>query len=442
MVDMYDKTSVESIYKFACLITGKTLDEVTTLPSSVQKVKNRGELGKLIENFFFKHQPPNTGTPDFAEAGLELKTTGVIKDKQGGYRAKERLVLTQINYTNLVTELWDSSTLLHKCQLMLIMFYLYEKDIPIFDQRFVLAPLLLNFPGEDLVQIKRDWEIIKSKVVAGKAHELSEGDTFYLSACRKGAGGPDEKLVKQPFSDFGAKSRAFSLKQSYVNKLIKGHIEVETELGINEVLTIEEATESKFKKYYGKTVGEISSEIGYFKSSNNQKAFKRSLALRILGNGTGNVTELLKAGIQMKTISITQSGKLKESMSFRGFNYLDIVNEEWENSTFAEELETKFLFIVFQSDRDGQERLKKVHYWNMPYVDREEARLVWERTRDLVKVDARHLPKISESPVAHVRPKATNSLDTLPTPQGENLVKKGFWLNRGYIENVICSLID
>lgn len=440
MVDMYDKSSVESIYNFACLITGKTLDEVTTLPSSVQKVKNRGELGKLVENFFFKHQPPNTGTPDFAEAGLELKTTGVLKDKQGGYRAKERLVLTQINYTNLATELWENSTLLHKCQLMLILFYLYEKEIPIIDQRFVLAPLLLNFPGEDLFQIKRDWEIIKSKVIAGKAHELSEGDTFYLSACRKGAGGPDEKLVKQPFSDLGAKSRAFSLKSSYVNKLIKGHLVAETNLGVNDKLTIEEATESKFKKYYGKTVDEISYEFEYFKSSKYQKGFKRSIALRILGNGTGNVTELLKAGIQMKTVSISQSGKIKESMSFKGFTYLDIINEDWENSTFAEELETKFLFVVFQLDEDGQERLKKVHYWNMPYSDREEARVVWERTRDQVKIDARHLPRISDSPVAHVRPKAINSLDTLPTPQGECLVKKGFWLNRGYIENVIRKL--
>jgi DNA mismatch repair protein MutH len=440
LVEKYNKSSVESIHNFAKLITGKSLDEVVVLPIGIQNLRNRGDLGKMIEDFFFEHRPPNTGDPDFAEVGLELKTTGLIQDSKGGYRAKERLVLTQINYTKLTSEIWESSTLLHKCQLMLIMFYLYDKQIPVFDQKFVLPPLLLEFPGADLVQMRRDWEFIQSKVNEGKAHELSEGDTFYLSACRKGSGGPNEKLVKQPFSNVGANSRAFSLKSSYVTKLIKGHSVTDVNLGVSPTITIEEATEFKFKPFIGKTVDEISVDVGYFKSSNNQKAFNRLLANRILASGEGEVSELQKAGIQMKTIRLTKTGKLKESMSFRGFKYLEIVNEEWDESTFAEELERMFLFVIFQYDDSGNERLKKIVYWNMPFKDREEARRVWERTRNQVRIDARNLPKSAESPVAHVRPKATNSKDTILTPQGEQLVKKAFWLNRGYVENVINGI--
>lgn len=440
MVEKYDKTSVDSIYSYAKLITHKSLDEVVTLPPGIENLRNRGDLGKMIEDFFFEHTPPNTGEPDFAEAGLELKTTGLLKDSKGGYRAKERLVLTQINYNKLATEDWESSTLLRKCQLMLIMFYLYDKQIPVFDQKFVIPPLLLEFPGADLAQISRDWKIIQSKVTDGKAHELSEGDTFYLSACRKGSGGPNEKLVKQPFSSEGAKSRAFSLKSSYVTKLIKGHSESETSLGVSAEQTFEEATEAKFKPYLGKTVGEISERVGYFKTSNNQKAFNRSLANRILASGEGEVAELQKAGIQLKTIRLTKTGKLKESMSFKGFTYLDIIYEYWEKSAFAAELENKFLFVIFKYDDAGVERLLRVAYWNMPYEDREEARRVWERTREQVRLDSRNLPKSSESSVAHVRPKANNSQDTILTPQGEQLVKKGFWLNRGYIEKVINNI--
>lgn len=437
MVEKYDKSSVDSIYNFAKLITGKSLDEVVTLPMGIENLRNRGDLGKMIEDFFFEHQPPNTGKPDFADAGLELKTTGLIKASKGGYRAKERLVLTQINFTKLASEAWENSTLLHKCQLMLIMFYLYDKQIPVYGQKFVLPPLLLDFPGADLAQIRRDWETIQNKVLEGRAHELSEGDTFYLSACRKGSGGPDEKLVKQPFSTEGAKSRAFSLKSSYVTKLIKGHSESDSNLGVSTQLTFEEATEAKFKPYFGKSVEEISAELGYYRASSNQKAFNRSLANRILANGGSDVLEMQKAGIQLKTIRLTKSGKLKESMSFKGFTYLDIINEYWEDSAFAEELEKKFLFVIFQYDDAGIERLKRVTYWNMPFEDREEARRVWERTREQVRIDARNLPKSTESYVAHVRPKATNSRDTILTPQGEHLVKKGFWLNRGYVEKVI-----
>ena len=440
MVEKYDKYSVESIHNFAKLLTGKSLAEFAWLPKDIQNLRNRGDLGKMIEDFFFEHKPPNTGEPDFAEAGLELKTTGLLKDRKGGYRAKERLVLTQINYTKLASEDWESSTLLRKCQLMLIMFYLYDKQISVFDQIFVIPPLLLEFPGADLAQIRRDWEIIQSKVNEGKAHELSEGDTFYLSACRKGSGGPSEKLVKQPFSSEGAKSRAFSLKSSYVTKLVRGHSESESSLGVSSEKTFEEATEAKFKPYLGKTVQEISESVGYFKTSNNQKAFNRSLANRILASGEGEVAELQKAGIQLKTIRLTKTGKLKESMSFKGFTYLDIINEFWADSAFAAELENKFLFVIFKYDDAGVERLLRVTYWNMPFEDREEARRVWERTREQIRVDSRNLPKSSESYVAHVRPKANNSQDTILTPQGDQLVKKGFWLNRGYVERVINSI--
>ena len=76
----------------------------------------------------------------------------------------------------------------------------------------------------------------------------------------------------------------------------------------------------------------------------------------------------------------------------------------------------------------------------MPYEDRLEAEKVWEKTKKNVAIDASNLPKESENRVAHVRPHAANKLDTLPTPKGTFEVKKCFWLNRAYIENVVNSL--
>lgn len=439
MTELYDKSSVDSIVNFAKLITGKSLDEFTTLPREVINPRNRGDLGVLIEDFLFQHRPKNDKNPDFAEAGVELKTTGVVKDKNNGYRAKERLVLTQINYQTLDTESWESSSLLHKCSLMLIMFYLYDNQVPVYDQKFVVPPLLLEFPGEDFAQIRRDWEIIQSKIRAGKAHELSEGDTYYLSACRKGSGGPNEKLLKQPHSDIEAKSRAFSLKAGYVTKLLQQHAG-EPSLGVSSGITFEEATALRFKPYMGRTVKEISKELNFFKQSTNQKGFNRSLANRILAHGGGEVSELAKAGIQLKTVRLGRTGSLKESMAFRGFDFMTIRHEKWESSTFAAELETKFLFVVFKFDDEGNERLFKVGYWNMPFADRQQAKEVWEETQRRVEINCNDLPKASESNVAHVRPKARDGQHTALTPQGTYVVKKGFWLNRGYVEKVVHSL--
>ena len=78
----YDKSSVKSIYNFSCQLTGKTLAQVVELPFDVVNQKNRGDLGRLVEIHFFQHNPPNDHNPDFAEAGIELKTTGTLDYKK------------------------------------------------------------------------------------------------------------------------------------------------------------------------------------------------------------------------------------------------------------------------------------------------------------------------------------------------------------------------
>ena len=434
----YDSKSPESILLAAKKLTGKTLRYF--MPSDVTNIANKGDLGTLVENYFFFINPGNSPEPDFKEANLELKTTGLVKKADGKYRAKERLVLTMINYETLVEESWATSSFVRKCSSMLLLFYEYVKDLSVIDRKFVIDPLLYRLPEEDKAQIRRDWEAIQSKVRAGKAHELSEGDTFYLGACRKGSGGPNEKLRKQPFSDIPAKARAFSFKQGYVDLILEGHVNQLSSLGVAESLTIEEATQARFAPFVGKTIEELSSRLGSHKTSSMQKGFHRGLAERMLSDTGSSVKELVKAGIELKTIRVNSKGRPNEAMSFPGFKFLDIVDEVWEESSFANKLEQKFLFVIFKEDSSGVERLWKIAYWNMPYSDREEARRVWEETQSRVKTDAKNLPKASESTVAHVRPKAQNAADVLPTPQGDFHTKQCFWLNKDYIQRVIESL--
>jgi DNA mismatch repair protein MutH len=192
------------------------------LEAKVNK-RNKGDLGLLVERYFIEHDPPDINEPDFAEVGLELKVTGVVAKPDRRFRAKERLVLTMINYETIVDETWETSKLLKKCRLMLILFYEYDKAKDDLSHRFVLVPIIhelakpstrierdkikalgklkIEIPVEDLVTIRRDWETIQGKVKQGLAHELSEGDTTFLAASRKGSGGPNERLRDQPFSN-------------------------------------------------------------------------------------------------------------------------------------------------------------------------------------------------------------------------------------------------
>lgn len=437
----YDITSPSSLLNYALGLSGKTLSEVVDMSQVTENRSNKGDLGKMVEKYYYRIKTDDTThMPDFPEAKVELKTTGVLR-KENGYKAKERLVLTMINYMNLVNENWETSSLMEKCSLMLLLFYLYEKELSIFDRRFILEPILFSFPEEDIEIIKRDWEAIRQKIEDGKAHELSEGDTYYLGACRKGMGGDKEKPRQQPNSDIPAKSRAFSLKPSYVNRIIEGHTTEANVLNVSASISIEEATQNKFKPYLGKTIDEISGLLNFHKQGKNDKGFYRSLTMRILGGTKRTVPELDKAGIELKTIRVNKKWMPAEAMSFPTFKYMDIIDEEWEDSNFFSKIEEKFLFVIFREDENGELRLEKANYWNMPYLDREEAHRVWEDTKRRVAVNASDLPKSTESFVAHVRPKAKNALDTLPTPQGEHLIKKCFWLNRGYIANIIKTSI-
>jgi DNA mismatch repair protein MutH len=323
---------------------------------------------------------------------------------------------------------------------MLILFYLYEENKPVFDRKFVLNPLLYKLLENDAEQLRRDWEAIRQKVVDKKAHELSEGDTVYLGAARKGSGGASEKLKSQPNSSLLAKGRAFSLKQGYLTKVIQGHIADEGLIGVGKGQTLESATYERFRPYLGMTVEEISTSLDFFKSGPNHKAFNSNLAARILKAKNGTVFELEKAGIKMRTVRLKPSGRPKEGFPFPAFDYFEVLESEWEDSDFLGNLEQKYLFVVFQIDTNGVERLARTGYWNMPYEDRIQAREVWEETKRRIAAGEEALPGMKDHPVAHVRPHARNSNDVVPTPFGGLQKKKSFWLNSGYLSEVLATL--
>lgn len=438
----FDRSSVSSLLAFAKRLTGKSLAEVSLVPKDIATSQSKGDLGSLVEAFYFLQPPSSSREPDFPEAGLELKTTGVVRDAKLGYKAKERLVLTMINYEEIVTEDWETSALYRKCRLILVLFYLYEKDRPVVDRRFVIDPMLYCLE-KDMSAIRRDWETIKQKVVLGKAHELSEGDTFFLAASRKGPGGLKETLRVQPFSSVGAKSRAFSFKPKFMTALLQNHLngqEPEDSLGLSRGIKFEDAIQKRLERFVGREFEEIAHHFGLEKVSKNQKNFHRQLAVRMLAEGGDSVTELNRAGIEMKSVRLTKTGRPRESMSFPAFDFVSLVSEEWEESTLFSKIESIFLFVVFRLGSDNVERFVGARLWTMPYEDRVEVQRVWEETRSRVQVDARNLPGPTESRIAHVRPKGKNGQDKIMTPQGGLHLRQAFWLNSQYVRSILNGL--
>lgn len=452
MTFKYDNTTAESILEYASQYIDKSFtdilksDDLEQITEALIKYgkRRKGHFGDLVEEYLFGIKNNNDAAPDFPKAGIELKTTPLKVHKTKKYVAKERLVFSMINYMDIVNEEWDTSTFLRKNRLVLLMFYLYREDIDLLNYKFKLIHLLDLFSdmlNEDAAQIKKDWETIVDKIRAGEAHLLSEGDTSYLGAATKASSSKDRR--EQPHCDEPAKPRAFSLKQSYLNSVIQkllGKKEESFSLfsDIELPKTIEENIESRFAPFINKTNVEIENQLG-ISYVNRPKNHRRVLVHRMLGSESKKIEELEKADITLRVIALEPSGRLVESISFPKFDYETIVEEQWEESDFYEQLTTKrFLFVVFRKNGDGTATFEKVKFWNFPMKDIDEVKYVWEETVRRIKCQmANDLPGIRDSSVAHVRPHARNSKDVSPTGYGTFEVKKSFWLNAKYIEQQI-----
>lgn len=450
----YNLSDPASIEEFSQQLYGHSVAELTAQKiSGLTHAHTKGKLGQYLERYFYGITPPSDDNhlPDFERAGLELKTAGVKKVRKRGefvYVSKERISLTMINYMSIVDEVWESCSLMQKCQLILFVFHLYDKNTDPLDRKTVLPPFIWKFPAEDLRIIAEDWNKIVGKIKKGKGHELSEGDTFYLGACTKGASSVPKQ--KQPYSDELCKTRAFSLKKSYVDTIIaaKGYSQL-ADSALEDVARpkdIESIVMNKLARFIGMTPEEISDKTGFIVKKPVPKHVLRLLANRMLDVHTDEVLEFQKAGVTIKTVRLQRNGKPKEGMSFAGFKAKVIAEQSWEDSKFNKELEKgKFLLVIFQFDNNGILKFKGGKFWNMPYNDRLEARKVWEEARyRLINDQVNQLPTKTryENGVAHVRPKGRNKKDVDYTPSGKAYPKKCFWLNASYIGSIIGRTAD
>ncbi len=455
---LYNPSDKNSVIEYAKKLKGKSLRQVCDTNILEHSYSGKGNFGQVLEKFYFGYEPNSTAEADFAQIGMELKSSPLKQLKNNEYRSKERLVLNIINYLNVVNQNFENSDFIKKNASILLIFYLHQPDFDILDYLIKLVDEW-SFPSTDLEIIKRDWETITKKIVDGKAHELSEGDTFYLGACTKGANALSVR--KQPFSEIPAKQRAYSFKQGYVNHIIASIASEPTEIygklipsvAVAKKKTIEEIVIDKFKPYYGKTIEEILA-ITEVEINTTAKSFYANLTKAILGIELDKeVEEFEKAEIIVKTVRLKENDLPKEDISFPNFKYEEIVNQEWDDTDFKDILEHKFLFVFYQFDNE-ELVLRKVKFWNMPYADILEAEKVWIKTKEIVKkgnivkevkngIRYTNFPNKSFNSVSHVRPHATDAEDTFPLPTKDKLTKAKeytkhcFWLNNTYVKDEI-----
>lgn len=422
------------------LVPPENLGAVMEVAEKYCTGKAKGNFGNAIEAAHFYYRPNSDAEPDLGWA--ELKCTGLKKiylnnkKKAPRYTAKERLVICKINYggqtgveriTPITKEKFETSHAKAKLESLLIIFYEYQKEVPVMDLEVILVGHWKP-SADELRMISEDWEVIQNYVANGEAHLLGEGLTKILGACTKGGDGTE--LVPQAHGDLHAKPRAFGLKQAFVTHIFE---ELLTRSGRkNEITnspsshltgieayragtkTFEQFLLDKLTPLKGKKIEDICISMGInrdFKGKHRHANRLRAVINQVI---TGNprkaaekTEELKKTGIQIKTCRIEPNGGVAEHVSFPNFDFDELAAEtDWEESEFYKMLNNRFLFVFLQDPIDESSPVFDLAtFWSIKPEDLEESRKVWMIAKQKAKERKYdELPRVIENPVSHVRP--------------------------------------
>lgn len=451
----YNKYSATSIYEYSKGLLGKRLREFAY--EGYTPRRGKGGIGQMVENLYFLLETNNNPEADFSSAGMELKCTPLKLAKNNEYLIKERLVCNMINYCDVIKEDFEHSHFYLKCQLMLLMFYLHKKGHDNLDLEFIFS-VLWKLPEKDLLIIRQDYKTIIEKIKRGEAHLLSEGDTMYLGACRKGQKG--DTLMAQPYSGEGAPRRAFSLKMAYMRTVLHyvlnskekavSNFEISQEQLVTEkeleTLSFDEILLKRFERFIGKSYQNIATEKEIDISNNPKNKYAMIANAVAASDKCSNINrseEFVKAGLTMKTIRIQHNGCIREAMSFENIDYLEVAEcENWYDSRLYELFSSRFMFVVFREQNKGQGdyTLDDVFFWTMPQNDLNLAEEYWEHIKENIlnnHIAEGHWWKSSDKKKFHVRPKAQKSTDMTPTPGGGFAKKFCYWFNNDYVRNIV-----
>ena len=460
----YDKTSPEDIERYGQRLVGSTLrhriesgdGQVADAPTTISG-SSKASFGTVLEQQFYRINPGNaSGVPDFPDAGVELKSTGLVEAK-GAWEAKERLSLNLINYQQegLVTD-FEASSFVKKNQILMIVGYRYDNAKPVLDLKVLCAGLIRfnQLSKADQAVIREDWQYINQMIRQRRAHELSERNTRYLGAGTKASKSSD----RRPQMEGGerAKPRAYTFKKGFATYLVRTLLRRHEEDAANNALpdSFEGAFENeilgRLEAHVGRFVADICATLDEEPPS-SAKNFNAWLSRRMLGVRGNRIAEFEKADIVAKTIHLNARGKPRESMSFPAIRFERLVSEVWESDTtatedqapadFRENLDKRFLFVVFQGDRKDRAKSRFVgaFFWSMPSEQLDgEVHRVWQVMKNAVaSSDPARFPREGESAIAHVRPHARNKKDVDTLPDGSTTTKRCFWLNRSYIAALV-----
>ena len=445
--------TIQELENKAQLLRGKFISELTSNIDS----KDKGAIGKIIEEYGFGLKNNSEAKPDFPEIGVELKVVP-LKKNSNGLSVKERTKVCLINYHQIINSEWENSHAKTKLNQVLFVFYLYNKENQLYSQIKDYYFFKLHHQLDEPI-IKSDWYKTKQLVAQGRAHELSESQNKILAASRSGAGGLDpSKHPTQPNTSiqYYAPQRSFSLKPSYTNVIWQelNNTQFDSLKNTGNLIGqegIEKYILSCLDFWCGKPYVDLLNHFGY----KNSKA-KNSIATiirKVLGfEGNKPIKEIEQLGLKVKTIQCRSNDFMPfEAMSFPFQPIGELIEEDrFDHSEFYTHLQGFLMIPIYRTNKqDSNPIIGKAFIYYPEKSTVLKIQKEWEGFRERAKnlkvtliptKNKNGFKRISNLPVKteiiHMRPHGKDATDIDKTAPID-ITKHCFWFNKSFIQELL-----
>ena len=460
----YDANDINSIFKYALGIEGKTLLDILKdahlsdedIEWVHSKESDKGLPGKIVEASYFGYELNSRQEADFESVGAELKTTAAdLDERTERYRSGETVSVTQIDFNGPVECDFYKSHLYEKLKMLLVIFYHRDRSLESKLQYEVFFASLFKPSETDMAIIKSDYREINRKISQGLAHQLSRADGTYLSTAPKAR--KSTNLISPYYGGEKIVKRSYTLKKDYVNVILNGYYERQeaeerliTDIHELDELSFEEVIQSRFEQFIGDDIWDIVGVLNLHAEQTRDvfgfadipvgkvtKATLPTVTARMLGLKKLKAEEFTRAGIVVKTIFFNKHGTNKEKFRLGDVDFLEInsladeyvgidtdengveyegIFSGWEESELYAQLDSlKYLLVVFQENSDGDIIFKGSKLWAMSDDDIELAHLDWldiksvlsDGVQLMVGQDGRtynNFPGVADARRIHLRP--------------------------------------
>jgi len=473
---------------------GRTLGEIDSSNVFVRYAgKNKGIAGDVVEQSVLGYPADSRQEPDLEVDGMdvELKVTGLKHNARGDVVAKEPMSITAVSIDNIWSEEFETSTLWHKLEHLLVFYYLYEprttveydtadsgwKTVSTATSQYASFPVmgwdLHEWTDEYRETLRTDWQIVRDYVRKVREENPDEEERKALWPLISTKLNPQMMYLgtapKYP------NPPRFRLKNSVVTtmwKMAEGKSYERLPDEPSSFAELDARCRQITSEYAGRSVEEIANMVGY--EGEVSKSISESVVVRMFGGISKKMSRVelfAMAGVSCKTIVLTSRGMRTEDMKLFRVDLDEVQDPDlaWEDSSFAAYFcERQLLCPVFQEPRDGCSFGENVFrgFKRMAFPDGfidTEAKRVWERMRhlvfaeelvDVISCDADGNPRInrkgnivsapnwpkSRDGIVFIRGGGGDSDDKTEVVNGVRMYRQSAWVKGSWMVNQLATI--